>query len=409
MIYDVASQDELLRFAEHPDAASAVALTEDGTRAITGACARRDENRTCIQGELLLWDLTTGLEVRRYGTRGGQNLDGIALHPNEQVVVGSGCILTDNACTDPIMLGWSIADGEQVARLRGHTARITDAAFRADGTQLASVSLDDTLQLWDWESQQITRTIPLNTGGAWQVIYSQDGMQLVTAGQDGTVAVWNASTGEALWRLEGHTDAALAVAISQNGQVALSGGADGQVILWSLRTGAIIRRLVGHLDDVQGVAFDSTGLRAASVSGDGTLILWNIADGSIIFRLEGHASGVSSLLFSPDDQFIATGGADGDIIVWDVASAAEVRRLRGHTTAVNEMAFRLEGRSLISGAAGGTLILWRARDTLEDILNWAEDNRLLAELTCQQQVTYLLDESCATATSIAQGTPTPAR
>jgi WD40 repeat protein len=44
---------------------------------------------------------------------------------------------------------WDVASGEEIARLEGHTERISVVAFSPDGARLVSGSDDGTIRLWD--------------------------------------------------------------------------------------------------------------------------------------------------------------------------------------------------------------------------------------------------------------------
>jgi WD40 repeat protein len=44
---------------------------------------------------------------------------------------------------------WSVADGQEVAALPGHTCWVHQLAFLSDGAGLASLGFDGTVLLWD--------------------------------------------------------------------------------------------------------------------------------------------------------------------------------------------------------------------------------------------------------------------
>ena len=56
---------------------------------------------------------------------------------------------------------------------------------------LASLSLDNTILVWDATSGQILRTLTGYTNGVEDVVWSPDGKTLASASADGTVQLWN--------------------------------------------------------------------------------------------------------------------------------------------------------------------------------------------------------------------------
>jgi WD40 repeat protein len=96
----------------------------------------------------------------------------------------SGC---DREPTPPA----SSSVGQETLTLKGHTDSVRRVAFSADGTRLASASLDGTVTAWDTTSGQETLTLNGHTGPVWNVAFSVDGKRLATAGADQTVKVWD--------------------------------------------------------------------------------------------------------------------------------------------------------------------------------------------------------------------------
>ena len=84
---------------------------------------------------------------------------------------------------------------QPIRTLEGHSAPVHWLAWSADGTRLASASLDGTIRLWDAESGQTLHTLSGHTDWVLSVAWSPDGTALVSAGTDGTVRLWDAESG----------------------------------------------------------------------------------------------------------------------------------------------------------------------------------------------------------------------
>ena len=117
--------------------------------------------------------------------------------------------------------------------LRGHTGRITDAAFSPGGSFAAAASDDTTARLWTNDGEHLA-----TLAGHWSQVnalaFAPDGRSVATASQDKTIRVWSTPYGRPTALLTGHTDAVLALVFSPNGRRILSASADGTIRVWDL-------------------------------------------------------------------------------------------------------------------------------------------------------------------------------
>ena len=67
----------------------------------------------------------------------------------------------------------------------------------------------------------------------WAVAYNSDGSRLATGGWDQTIKVWDTQTNKALFTIKAHTGTVTALAFSPDGQFIASGSTDGTVKLWN--------------------------------------------------------------------------------------------------------------------------------------------------------------------------------
>ncbi|WP_197441594.1 serine/threonine-protein kinase [Thalassoglobus neptunius] len=80
--------------------------------------------------------------------------------------------------------------------LAGHTSTLTAVCFHPDVSELATVSHDRTLKIWDLSTGSQIQSIVAHTDFIDSVEYLQDGKSIATAGHDGRVRVWHAETGQ---------------------------------------------------------------------------------------------------------------------------------------------------------------------------------------------------------------------
>ncbi len=120
-----------------------------------------------------------------------------------------------------------------------HEGPITCLAFSPDGTRLASVGVDGTLQIVDSRTGRTVFPAGSESGGPTSVTFSPDGRRLATAGMDGVVRLWDATSGNALLSLRGfgppgsgHYGFTARIAFSPDGTRLASNDWDGTVTIW---------------------------------------------------------------------------------------------------------------------------------------------------------------------------------
>ena len=123
--------------------------------------------------------------------------------------------------------------------LTGHTRGVVAVAFRGDGRQLASASLDRTVRLWDPATgTEMMEPLEGHTLAVESVAFSPDGRTLASAGDDRTIRLWSTDTGALRCELLGHTEAVIRVNYSPDGRLLASASDDGTVRLWDAAAGS---------------------------------------------------------------------------------------------------------------------------------------------------------------------------
>jgi len=235
-----------------------------------------------------LWDGATGIHIR--ALRVSRPVSSVAFTTN-----GSKLALASGG---RIRL-WDVASGRAIAILGGHfhsipfihsipsIPSINSVTFSADGSQLASMSDDRTVRLWDTGT---CRCIAILSGHSRSVIsaaFSSDGLRLASTSRDKTARLWDSRTGTHIATLSGHFGDVNAVKFSANGTILASASRDCTVRLWDGKTGDHIVTLRGHIEGVTFVAFSAGGSRLISGSFsslntgyicDYTVLIWDITD-----------------------------------------------------------------------------------------------------------------------------------
>jgi WD40 repeat protein len=85
---------------------------------------------------------------------------------------------------------WDAETGTLLAILTGHTGRVNDASFSADGKRIITFSQDDTARVWNAESGMLLGTLTGHSDQVYKAAISPNGKRIVTAGADNMVRVY---------------------------------------------------------------------------------------------------------------------------------------------------------------------------------------------------------------------------
>lgn len=419
MLWDVATGGQLWRSEGHSGTVNDIDFSNDGRTLISGA----DDNL------IILWDVETGEEIRRFVGHSGPVKQISFSHSDDRSAIS----ISD----DGSMRLWDVESGAQLKRLVGHGAEVTSIAFSPDGKMAISGSRDRSLILWDLITGEEIRRFEGHTEWVSSVAFSPMGDTIVSGSLDSSIIIWDVDTGNILHQFNA-PDRMTSLVYTADGSAVLAGLANGEIRLWDTETEAQIQRFIGHSAQVTGIAFNFDNSMIVSSSSDGNIRLWDVASGSLIRTLDGGSRSISSVTFSPDGRFILSGSgqSDGFLRLWDVASGQEIRRFIGHSDAVTSVAFspngltvlsasydrsvRLwdvstgdeiarfdghtdivtsvtfsaDGRTALSASRDRTLRLWRTFGSLEELIEYANANRYIKVLGCEEREKYLILPIC---------------
>ncbi len=230
-IWDIPNGGDSIDFLGHTDWILQVAISPDGSR--IGSAS--------MDGTARVWNSQNQKELFAFDgspTRQGklQPVNAIVFSPDGRTVAfGSGrAVVLRDAIT-----------GLKIGDLTGHTNTVVSLAFSADGTILASGSMDTTVRLWEL------------------------------------------ATGKEVARLAGYSRS---VAISPDSSRLITSNA-GEVRMWDMETNREVATFTGHRLNVASVAFSPGGLRIASASMDGTVKVWDARPWTPELRAESQAQG----------------------------------------------------------------------------------------------------------------------
>jgi WD40 repeat protein len=365
IIWDVTTGKELRRFQGHGDEIHAVVFSPDGQRLASGS-----RDRT-----VRLWDVRTGKEISRL--EGHQDtVYSLTFAPDGKTLASGGG--DDGVCI------WDVATGKQRIARNGHQHIIDSLSFSSDGKILASGSWDGTTRLWCPTTGQEVHRLDQSKHRINAVVFSPDDAIVATA-SGGIIRLWQPTSGQKLrtFSAPGHTIRSMY--FHPDGRQLITAGYDHTIRRWDIATGKETSKVAqssnwGQIPVIP-VAFSADARLLASGEGyDQGIIIRETASGKIIPGFGKHEH-VTALAFSPEGLTLAQGSGTNthqNIRLWDLKHFTEVRRLEGHGNGCNCLAYSTDGRMLVSGGEDEVVRLWEVV-TGEEIRHWdGHDGRVNA-------------------------------
>ncbi|HKB37064.1 MAG TPA: WD40 repeat domain-containing protein, partial [Gemmataceae bacterium] len=137
------------------------------------------------------------------------------------------------------VLLWDTTTGKEVRRFTGLNDKLKSVAFAPNGKTLAAAGSDGRVALWDVAggAERLYIVAHPNASSAEfspspAVVFSPDGKVLASAGTDGTIRLWDARTAKELGQLAAPDSAFGCLALSTDGKLLITGSADGSVLVW---------------------------------------------------------------------------------------------------------------------------------------------------------------------------------
>jgi WD40 repeat protein len=133
-----------------------------------------------------LWDLESGVEIRRFPGGGGSWVDGVACSPKGDIFYTAGGARF-------ALRAWNVEAGSQIRQFVGHTDFAQCLAVSPDGRLLLSGGRDDTVRLWDAATGKELHCFRGHTAIVNSVTFSPDGRKALSGSADRTIKVWDLS------------------------------------------------------------------------------------------------------------------------------------------------------------------------------------------------------------------------
>ncbi|KAF7402973.1 hypothetical protein HZH66_005240 [Vespula vulgaris] len=191
------------------------------------------------------------------------------------VITADGKRLISGGCDGQVRI-WDIKPDVQrlVSILKEHRGPITSLCISSNNEDLVSSSTDGTCIIWDVIRCARKQVLMGNTM-YMAACFSPNSIQILTCGTDRKIAYWETWDASLVREIEGSTSGSLnCIDISPDGQYFVTGSNDCIVKLWEYHTANVTHIGIGHAAIITSCKFSSNGEHVVSVSADGAIIIW---------------------------------------------------------------------------------------------------------------------------------------
>lgn len=295
-VWNLEGRSPVIELVGHEKQVLDVAISDDGTRILTGS----------LDTTAKLWDAITGKELRTFAgpTHG---VIAVALSPDGKLAAMGG------GKEDSTVHVWRLETGEEILSFEAHKYGLQEIVFSPNSKHIATAGWDQTARIWDAATGQKLHELP-HDGFVSSVAYLPGGKQLVSGCHDKRVRVWDAETGQLQKTLQGHTDGVLSVAGSSDGKLILSGG-ERLAILWDAERGTDLGNLDRETTLFDDVAFYPGNKHAATTGLDGVVRFWEVKSRRELCRLMAFQDGTWAVV-DKDGRYDAANAGDINHLHW---------------------------------------------------------------------------------------------
>ncbi|PNJ01707.1 LOW QUALITY PROTEIN: TBL3 isoform 4 [Pongo abelii] len=335
-----------------------MAFDPTSTLLATGGC----------DGAVRVWDI-----VRHYGTHHFRGSPGVvhlvAFHPDPTR------LLLFSSATDAAIRVWSLQDRSCLAVLTAHYSAVTSVAFSTDGHTMLSSGRDKICIIWDLQSCQAARTVPVFESVEAAVLLPEEpvsqlgvkspGLYFLTAGDQGTLRVWEAASGQCVYtqaRPPGPGRELTHCTLARTAGLVLTTTADHNLLLYEARSLRLQKQFAGYSEEVLDVRFLGPEDSHVVVASNSPCLKVFELQTSACQILHGHTDIVLALDVFRKGWLFASCAKDQSVRIWRMNKAGQVicvAQGSGHTHSVGTVCCsRLKESFLVTGSQDCTVKLW---------------------------------------------------
>ncbi|KAL7084421.1 hypothetical protein ACP275_14G222400 [Erythranthe tilingii] len=251
---------------------------------------------------------------------------------------------------------WNMDTLQTQTTMEEHQYSITDVRFRPNSTQLATVSFDKSVRIWDatnpsyclhaytghtshvmsldfhpkkndlfcfsdgkneinyWSMSPFSRTRISKQGGSGQVRFQPITGQFLAAASDKLVSIFDVENDRPIHSFQGHSGVVNNICWDVNGDH-LATVSEDCIKVWSLKSGECIRELNSDENKFYSCVFHPSYSAILVVGGLRSLELWNMAENRSM-TVPAHENIITALAQSTRTGMIASASHDSSVKLW---------------------------------------------------------------------------------------------
>ncbi|HTK07975.1 MAG TPA: serine/threonine-protein kinase [Ktedonobacteraceae bacterium] len=206
-----------------------------------------------------------------------------------------------------------------------HKAAVLLARWSADGSYIASGSMDSTARIWSTDQGQTRLSIiskkqpPMSDDYPWSLAWSHTSQWLAVGFVDGTIQVLDLKGGQAMASLATPV-APLALVTWSPDEHYLAVVSGSSVLVYRYPDWSIVTTYQRHTNTVKALSWSPDGKYLASGSEDTQVHVWEPLTGQVALLYTEHTDDIASLCWSPDSTRVVSTAHDQTARVWELST-----------------------------------------------------------------------------------------
>jgi serine/threonine protein kinase/WD40 repeat protein len=217
------------------------------------------------------------------------------------------------------------------------------------------------VDLRDAASGDVVANITTGPAGVSALRFSPSGDLLAVAARQGSLRVFNFGDWlQPRFEIPGESESVTSLAISADDRLLAVAQGGHAVVLRSTDDGSLLNSIPIPDEVPTTVEFCQDGVTLAIGSNAGSLFLWDLPSQRMRVASKGHSGRINCLAMMPGSKTIVSAGRDKDLRLWDLESGELITQLVGHNRQVFSMAVSPDRNTIVSGGLEGDLRIWRS-------------------------------------------------
>ncbi|KAK5463004.1 U3 snoRNP protein [Exophiala xenobiotica] len=220
-------------------------------------------------GQLLVWEHASESNILKQSSH-LDALTALSYSPDSTRII--------TGADDGLIKIWDIASGFHIATFTEHASAVTASAYSRRGNILFTSSLDGSVRAWDMLRYRNFRTFTAPTRLSFSCLAIDPSAEVVCAASHDSfdIHLWSVQTGALLDQLSGHEGPISTLAFTPDGRYLISGSWDHTIRVWSVFDRSQTSEVLQLTSDLLCVAIRPDSAQIAASTLDGSLTFWSL-------------------------------------------------------------------------------------------------------------------------------------